>query len=165
MKTLFFALAILGACFISPSHAQLGTISGKFFVSVDDAAAIMLNGTKIHQAGIGESSSPEVAIKAGDRLVVNLYNKEGPRRFVLAFLSTDHKKVVSFRNTDFKIAPGYELKDLSESEIRALPKTAKETQKKPHKFPFKHTSESLWGEDTNAVVACIVRPEIFKEAQ
>ncbi len=168
MKLLsWFVLCLL---IVHAASAQLATsavpfpITGKFHVSVDDQADLHLNGVKFHQANIGESTSPEVTLKAGDRLLVKLWNKKGPRRFAVIFASTDRRFLISFPNETMKIVPDPELTDFTERQFGEFRRYA--VQENKHErvkiLPFANSSEWLWGVGAKCTLGAVIRRDMVK---
>ena len=163
-----FLLAFIASCFIAlHCHAQTLTgeppknVTGTFYVSVDDGATIYVNGKKVHGAGIGESRSGELVLSQDDRIVVQLRDDGGGRRFMMTFVSTDRKTVVSFRHRNFKNIPDLDVTDFTVKDFERLTKFAKEEKHKPV-FPFKDYSEWIWGDLSKGSIGCMVTPEMIK---
>ncbi len=145
--------------------ATATAIKGKFFVSVDDEANILINGVQFHRAPLNESESPELELKPGDRIVVKLKNTLGKGRFMLLFMSTDRKQMVSFTPSSFKIVPDPTINDFTPVDFAGYKKQAKAVQgdfAKPYLLPFKSSSKWIWGEVNIASIGCLVTPEMFK---
>jgi hypothetical protein len=140
-------------------------VKGKFFVSVDDRAEIFVNGAEIHKAPISESESPEIELKPGDRIVAKLTNVAGKRRFMVMFMSTDRKQMISFTPNLFKILPDASAKDFDPVEFARNGKQAKPIQgdfAKPYLLPFKSYSKWVWGDLDICSLGCLVTAESFK---
>jgi hypothetical protein len=169
MKQIHRNLSILLFLFGLQAQAQLspaqGTaVKGKFFVSVDDEADIFINGTQLHHARL-ESESPETELKAGDRIVVKLKNIAAKRRFMILFLSTDRKQVISFTQNSFKILPDLAINDFTPAEFAGYKKHAVALQgdnTKIYPLPFKSSSKWIWGDLDLCNLGCLVTPELFK---
>ena len=164
MRTL---LAFIVAAFTTlPCVAQLSTTDksakGTFYLSVDDAVSIFINGAPVYKTGRGESRSPELALKTGDRLVVQLRNDGDKRYFMLAFVSSDRQTVVSFRNRDFKIVPDIDVTDFAPDQFQKWNKFAKEDKRKPV-LPIKSYSEWVWGDLDKCILACTITPQMFSQ--
>ena len=154
---------------VSVAQAQLLSfpLKGKFYVSVDDSVTLFLNGRQLHKAGINESSSPEVLIEPGDRVVVRLVNTGGPRRFAMAFVSSDQRTIISFRNQMCKILPDASKGDFSKEDFADLRRFADQINKKEEvrKFPFKNNAEWLWGVGTPCALGSVIQRDFFKPLQ
>ncbi len=147
------------------SVGPAGEVSGKFWVTVDDDAVLILNGVQLHHAAGAESSSPEVALKAGDRLVVRLIDVGGGHRFKIIFVSTDRRTIVNFTNRAFKIFKDPETRDFTDAEFARVTKSARQERiaAQWERLPFKNNSEWLWGDtQTNCVLGGIITKEMFK---
>lgn len=154
--------------FIAPCLAQQGAVNsrgvmGNFYVSVDDGAKIFVNGQKIHEAGMNESRSGELELKADQRIVVQLRDDGGGHRFMLVFVSSDKKTVVSFRQRDFKIVPDIGVTDFTPEEFQKWTKFAKDEQRKSI-LPVKSNSDWVWGDMSKCILACMIRPDMLKGA-
>ena len=168
MRTCVLFLSLLA--FVTATHyeAQLASTlddksaRGIFYVSVDDAATIYINGKKFYSAGIGESRSPETELKTGDRLVVQLRDDGGGRHFVMLFASSDGQSVVSFRGNDFKIIPDLDVTDFTPAQYEKW-KTFAKQEKFKYPLPIKSYSESFWGDLNNCILACTVKPRVFSQ--
>lgn len=135
---------------------------GAFYVSVDDAATIYINGHKFFSTGIGESRSRETELKTGDHIVIHLRDDGGGHRFFMLFASTDGESVVSFRNTDFKIVPDLDVTDFTPEQFQKWTKTAKQLNHKSP-LPIKSYSESFWGDLNRCILAGTIKPQMFSQ--
>lgn len=170
MKHLLRNLPILLLVLGLQAHAQFApaaatAIKGKFFVSVDDEANILVNGAQFHRAPLNESESPELELKPGDRIVVKLKNTLGKGRFMLLFMSADRKQMVSFTPSSFKISPDPTINDFTPVDFAGYKKQAKAVQgdfAKPYLLPFKSGSKWVWGEVDISSIGCVVTPAMFK---
>jgi hypothetical protein len=159
-------LLVLAVAFTLPCQAQLPTndksARGSFYVSVDDATTIFVNGQKIYHTGIGDHRSPETELKTGDRVLVRLHNKGGPRSFMLLFASSDGRTIVSFRNRDFKIVPDLDVTDFAPDQFQKWSKYARQERHKD-RLPIKSYSDWVWGDLNHCILACIVTPQMFSQ--
>jgi hypothetical protein len=166
MRTLLFLL--LASILTLPAHAQFASdrdaksAKGTFYVSVDDAAKIYLNGKEVHNASVGESRSAEIELKTGDRVVAHLRNDSSNRQFMIFFASTDGQSIVSFRNRDFKIVPDLDVTDFTPDQFKAWNKYSKDLKRKDV-FPIKNYSEWVWGDLDKCILACTVTPNMFSK--
>jgi hypothetical protein len=167
MKQLFCALLLVlglhAQAQLAPATAP-GT-KGKFFVSVDDEAHILINGAEFHRAPLNESESAELDLKAGDRIVIKLKNTLGKGRFMLLFMSKDRKQMISFTPRSFKILPDPETKDFTPAEFANFHKEARPVQgdfAKPYLLPFKSSSKWVWGDVNVCTIGCLVTPDMFR---
>lgn len=166
MRTLFVLL--LTAAFMFPARAQFTSTrdeksaKGTFYVSVDDAATIYLNGKEVHKAPVGESRSAELELKTGDRIVAHLRNDSSNRQFLIFFASSDGQTIISFRNRNFKIVPDIGLKDFTEEQFKAWNKYSK-GEKRKDVFPIKNYSEWVWGDLDKCILACTVTTNMFSK--
>ena len=80
---------------------------------VDDNARIFVNGEMVHNAGGGTSASRETTLKPGDRVVAQLHEAGGGKRFKLLFLSTDQKTMLAFPRHAFRIITDPEIVDFT----------------------------------------------------
>ncbi|MDB6172990.1 MAG: hypothetical protein JWL59_2301 [Chthoniobacteraceae bacterium] len=170
MRLILFPLFI--AFLTSQSNAQIASVrdntptKGSLYVAVDDAAKIYINGTEVYKAGTGETRSPEIGLKTGDRVVVQLQNNGGPRRFMLVFASSDGQNVVSFKNHDFKIIPDIDVTDFTSEQFQKWTKFAKQDKHKEnatHMLPIKSYSEWIWGDFDKCILAAIVTPQMLAQ--
>jgi hypothetical protein len=165
MKHLLRSLPLLLLLLGLQAQAQLSPVKGKFFVSVDDEADILINGVQLHHARLDESESPETELKAGDRIVVKLKNIAAKRRFMLLFMSTDRKQVISFTPNSFKILPDLTIKDFTPAQFAEYKKHAFPIEgdfAKTYRLPFKSNSKWLWGDLDICDLGCLVTPDSFK---
>jgi len=167
---LTFLLCLL-ALLARPCAAQsitnpVASVTGSFYVSVDDHCAIFINGEIIHHGNLGTSRSPETSLKAGDRVLVHLSNDGGPRHFMCAFVSSDGKQVISFKKADFKLVPEVGAKDFTAAQFQgwANPKNTAKAQKHKPKLPVKNYSESLWGDLDQCIIAAIVTQQMISQS-
>ena len=137
-------------------------IKGTFYVSVNDTATIFVNGQNAYQAPFGDSRSPEMELKMGDRIVVQLRNEAADRHFICLFASADGLTVVSFKHHDFKIVPDLGVTDFTPEQFQKWNKSAKEEkQKKAEKLPVKSYSEFIWGDLEKCIIAGPVTPQMI----
>ena len=156
----FVVVAQGKAQLVDSSAAQ--AVKGAFYISVDDAATIYVNGNKFYAAGIGDSHSPEMTLKTGDRIVVHLRDDGGGRHFVMLFASPDGKNVVSFRSPNFKIVPSLDATDFTLDQYETWRRYTKaESFKNP--LPITSNSESLWGDLSKCIIACVVKPAMVSQ--
>ena len=169
MAPMKYALAVLLALCASAT-AQLPApalntqaVNGKFYISVDDKAHVLLNGTEVlSNEKLGHFSSNEVSLKPGDRLVIQLKNVRAERYFAIAFESTDKRTVISFPRTALKILPTLDATDFTPADFAKLTKYAKaENRKRDNTIPFKHTSDYLWGDFDECALGCILTSQMF----
>ena len=163
-----YLITFLTSCFILLNyHVQALTgdppksVTGTFYVSVDDAATIYVNGKKIHDAGVHESRSAELVLSQDDRIVVQLRDNGGGHQFMMTFVSTDRNTVISFRHRNFKNIPDLDVTDFTVGDFQRWTKFAKEEKHKAV-FPFKDYSEWIWGDLSKGSIGCIVIPEMIK---
>lgn len=166
MKYLLTSLLLLCVS----ATAQLATpipkdpaVKGAFYLSIDDVARIYINGIEAHKnASLGKSKSKDVALKPGDRIVVQLRNATMPRYFIMAFASTDKKLIVSFPRQSLKLLPDADATDFTEADFFRLSKYPKADSRKPDgSIPFKHNSDYVWGEFDNCALACTLTAQMF----
>ena len=138
------------------------SIKGSFYVSVDDAATIYVNGKQFYSANIGESRSPETELKTGDRIVVHLRDDGGGRHFVMLFASSDGQNIVSFRSNDFKIVPDLDVTDFTPDQFEKWKKYA-QSERFRYPLPIKSYSESFWGDLNQCIVACTLKTKMFSQ--
>lgn len=170
MKHLLRCLPVLILVFGLQARAQFvpaaaTAIKGKFFVSVDDEASIFINGVALYQASLNESESPEFELKPGDRILVKLKNTLGKGRFMLLFMSTDRKEMVSFTPGSFRILPDPTVNDFTSADLAGAKKQAKAVQgdfAEPYLLPFKSSSKWVWGDVDVSSLGCIVTPQMVK---
>jgi hypothetical protein len=146
VKTAFIiALANFLCAFTAIAQVNSGPkVRGTFCVSVDDESKLFVNGTELCENELDhDGQSPELELKTGDRIVVQLVNKGGPKHFFLAFLSSDQKTVISFRHTNFRIIPELNITDFKPDQMASWQKYAKE-EKGKHKKPFPFKTPRKW---------------------
>jgi hypothetical protein len=164
---LAFLLCLLALPCAAQSITTPGTpVTGSFFVSVDDHCTIFVNGEKVYHGDLGSSRSPATSLKVGDRVLVHLANDMGPRHFMVAFVSSDGKQVISFKRSDFKLVPDVGVHDFSAAQFQgwANPKnTAKAPKNKP-KLPVKSYSEPVWGDLDQCIVASVVTQQMVTQS-
>jgi hypothetical protein len=162
--TLLLCLLAL-PCAAQSITSPVTPVTGSFYVSVDDHCTILINGQKFYHGDLGSSHSPETTLKVGDRLIVHLHNDMGPRHFMVAFISSDGKQVISFKRADFKLVPDVGVNDFSAAQFQgwASPKnTAKAAKHKPH-LPVKSYSEPVWGDLDQCTVAATVTQQMITQ--
>ena len=156
-------LIVAAAVAQTPLVSKDLSLAGKFYVSVDDHVRIVINGKEVYASPFGESESPEVTLKVGDRLAFNLLNTGGPRRFKAAFLSADRRTLISFTASDLKQYPGFEVMGFTESEYKSF-KKVRDGNKRGQALPFKNHSEWVWGETDKCALVTILTRDMFKPA-
>lgn len=149
MKT--FALLALALFWIIPAALQAQTpkfpIVGKFYVDIDDAMDLYVNGNKVHHSDIGTSSTKELTLIPGDRLVVNLWNKGGPYGLKLLFVSTDRRFIINFKIENFRVLRDPDKKNFSEDEFASWKDLAHGVRRSSRDhLTFKNKAEWIWGE-------------------
>ena len=163
------ALAVLACVAVAPfGRAQLPSatatgVRGTFHISVDDTAALFLNGQPIYAATHGESESPEIALKPGDRIVVRLTDLGGVRRFVMAFVATDGRTIVNFPARAFRVLTDATKEDFTDREFtqsRKPPSADRRERKVP--LPVRHQSDSVWGDAEVCSLAALLTREMFQ---
>ncbi len=136
-------------------------VKGKFYMEVDDVGILYVNGVKLHRGTIGLSQSPEVELKAGDRLVVQLHNVAAPRYFKLLFVSSDKTQMINFPNTVLKVLPDAEATDFDAAQVAGSAHYAREIKSARNPFPFKNQSEFMWGEADLCALGGVLTREMF----
>jgi hypothetical protein len=159
MRILLLVLISFLIAFRSDAQSPEKSVKGTFYVSVDDFAFVFVNGMQVYRAGIGETRSPEVELKTGDRVVVQLHDKGGERWFAMAFASSDGQSVVSFRNHDYKIIPDLNVTDFKVEQCEKW-KYAKDIRRKVT-LPVKSSSESVWGDLNTSILGAVVTSKMF----
>ena len=167
-----FLLPLIALSLVLQCSAQLPgapappPMKGTFYVSVDDAATIYVNGQKAYDAKFGESRSPELELKEGDRIVVELRNDTDGRHFLFLFASSDGNSVISFRQHDFKIVPDIGIMDFTPDEFQKWTKYAKEEkQKKTKRLPVASASEFIWGDLDKCIIAGPITSRMISQKQ
>lgn len=159
----FFLLALTSAGFAQLSK-EPQAVTGRFYVAVDDAATISINGKEVFAATHGESKSEELTLKEGDHLVVKLRDDGGERKFVMALVATDGKSMVNFTGSDFRIVPDVGVTNFTEAEYKGWSKRGKNIGKPGEKLlPVKTYSRNFWGDLNSCTVAAVVTPEMFSK--
>lgn len=167
-KLLAILLVLFGGVF---AHAQIAKpavsrIKGKFYVCVDDGAKIFHNGMLVHTAPVNFSMSSEVEIAPGDRVVAQLNNDGGRRRFRMAFVSNDSLTAVNFLRQDYRLISDLAQVDFTEGDWAKWQKRAKEGEKEqtkgPDGFPFKSSADWVWGEADVCSLGAIVSANMIK---
>ena len=162
------SIFLLFVCIIAsaqiPTPAQKDpTIKGVFHVNIDDSARIFINGIEAHRTtAIGKSKSKEVALKPGDRVVVQLHNAVSKRYFMMAFVSSDWKQVMSFQHQSLKVLTNPGSTDFVPIDFARLTKNPKAQGRKTDAvFPFKHNSEYIWAEFDDCALGCVITQQMF----
>lgn len=150
-----------------PNKADLLPIKGTFYVSVDDKCTLFVNGQSAYQAKLGQSRSPEMELKVGDRIVVQLQNDGDKRYFTFLFAASDGQSIISFKHRDFKIVPDIGVTDFSPEQFASWTKFAKEEEKnKTYVLPVKSASEFMWGDlDTSIIAGVVTQQMISRKAK
>lgn len=137
----------------------------RFYVAVDDAATIYVNGKEVFAATHGDSKSEELTLKEGDRVVVKLRDDGGERKFVAALVATDGKNIVSFAGNDFRIVPDVGVTDFTEAQFKGWSRRAKNLGKPGEKLlPIKTYSRNFWGDLNSCTVAGVVTSQMISKA-
>ncbi|MCX7824186.1 MAG: hypothetical protein N2689_01330 [Verrucomicrobiae bacterium] len=142
-------------------------VVGRFYVSVDDAATIFVNGRQVAHAGINESSSPETTLRIGDVIAIHLVNKGGPKRFKMVFVSNDNRTVISFRHGEYRevgLQPhGSVTKEMVlNCSKRVNPQRGRQPKLHPGQLP--DTSSWVWGSSAKCMIATVVSSEMIRTA-
>jgi len=161
LTSLIFVLCAL-SCFAQTNTTAKPT-KGTFYISVDDGAIIFINGAQVYEAAIGETRSPELELKEGDRLVVELRNDGDKRYFMLVFAASDEQTVVSFKHRNFKIVIDPGVSDFTVAQFEGWKKYAEEDDDRKPVLPIKSRSEWVWGDLDKCVLACVITPEMFSK--
>jgi len=161
LTSLIFVLCAL-SCFAQTNTTAKPT-KGTFYISVDDGAIIFINGAQVYEAAIGETRSPELELKEGDRLVVELRNDGDKRYFMLVFAASDEQTVVSFKHRNFKIVPDPGVSDFTVAQFEGWKKYAEEDDDRKPVLPINSRSEWVWGDLDKCVLACVITPEMFSK--
>lgn len=144
-----------------PAKAGSEPIKGTFYVSVDDSATIFVNGVNMYEAKWGDSRSPELELKVGDRIVIQLRNEVTDRHFTLFFSSSDGLTMISFKHHDFKIVTDVGVTDFTPEQLQKWTKSAREEkQKKGVKMAVKNSSEYIWGDLEKCSLAGFITPQM-----
>jgi hypothetical protein len=90
----------------------------------------------------------------------------GPRHFLVAFVSSDGKQVISFKKADFKLVPEVGVNDFTAAQFQgwASPKGTAKAQKHKPKLPVKSYSESLWGDLDQCIIATIITQQMISQS-
>jgi len=145
--------------------ASTAPLVGRFYVDVDDAATLYVNGTKLYRAGVGASYSGETSINVGDAIVASLENFKGPSRFRLAFVTTDRRSVVVFKASDFKQLGMQPILEITAATISKTLEAPQRLKLPPNEqlLPItpKEHPDAVWGNGRNCLVgACLTREMI-----
>jgi hypothetical protein len=102
----------------------------------------------------------------GDRVLVHLTNDMGPRHFMVAFVSSDGSRVISFKRADFKSVPDVSANDFSAGEFAgwSAPKGTAKFQKHKPKLPVRSYSEAVWGDLDRCIVASVVTQQMISQS-
>ncbi len=165
-----YLLGIFLFCLTVHAQAQFAlnsgpAIKGKFYVSVDDEAQILLNGAEFHRAPLNESESADTELKPGDRIVVKLKNTLGRGRFMLLFMSSDRRQMIAFTSHSFKVLPDPGIKDFTAADFAGYHKPTKEVTGefgKTYQLPFKSSAKYMWGDVNVCSIGCLVTADMFK---
>lgn len=165
-----FALLVLALFWIIPvgAHAQKFPVAGKFYVDVDDAMDLYVNGNKVHHSDIGTSSSKELTLLPGDRLVVNLWNKVGPYGLKLLFVSTDRRYIINFKIENFRVLRDPEKKDFTDDEFASWKELAHGVRRSSRDhLTFKNKAEWIWGEKKKGLtyIAGMITKSMFDKME
>ena len=146
------------------SSPTAGTVKGKFYLAIDDAVKLYLNGNEVFHVDNPQTvESNEIEIKPGDHLVAQLTNVKAGREFILLFVSSDRQTMVSFPHTVFKILSDPVLKDFSHMEFGRLSKSSRvDLTKHTKPLPFKNHSEWIWGDADFTALGCELSREMFQ---
>ena len=131
------------------------SLTGCFYVAVDNTAVVFVNGKQVHKGGLGVSRSADLELKVGDRVVMRVENLGGPKKFQTVFLSADKQKVINFRRSDWRLVQGSDVQDFTADQYRSWTK-APTISKEVNAFPFKHQSDPVWGDKSRFIIACNV---------
>ena len=56
------------------------SLTGCFYVAVDNTAVVFVNGKQVHKGGLGVSRSADLELKVGDRVVMRVENLGGAEK-------------------------------------------------------------------------------------
>lgn len=158
--SLFLALTALNGWAQDPATVTEPPVKGTFYVAVDDGCKIFVNGASVYEVGIGQNRSPELELKVGDRIVIQLRDSGDKRYLKLVFVSNDEQRVISFKNRDFKIVNASDVTDFTPDQFQKWSKMA--LQVKGYKdLPVKSRSEYVWGDLNNCTIACVITPQMI----
>ncbi len=163
MKPLALFLCFITSQLFAQAPKPSGDLMGRFYVVVDDEVRIFVNGTLVYHAGMGNSVSPEVALKPGDRVVAQLHDGGGEKRFKVLYMSSDQRSLVSFQRSNMRLITDPATVDFQTADWmkwsrqpKALPNTAKDV------LPFKNSSDSVWGDKNDCIVGSLVTAEMIR---
>jgi hypothetical protein len=162
--TALLTILLLAATAVAQTPAATTGTVGKFYVCVDDAARIFVNGEMVHSAGVGTSASRETTLKAGDRVVAQLHESGGGKRFKLLFLSADQKTMVAFQRLAFRIISDRAVVDFTTADWAKWNKYGKAGGGRDDGFPVKTPADWVWGEDNDCAIGANITANMFKPA-
>lgn len=157
--TLFLADAVF-----AQTPVPAATTRGKFYVCVDDDARIYLNGEMVHKAEHGTSASREITLKTSDRIVAQLHEGGGGKRFKLLFLSADQKTMVAFPRSAFRIISDPTTIDFTPADWAKWNKSGKAMGGGEDGFPIKTSADWVWGEANDCAIGTNITAVMFKPA-
>jgi len=163
MKAPLLFLLLLGTMAARAQFSNPATgVAGQFHVTADDGAQILHNGRPVHTASIPLSTSPEITLKAGDRIVAQVRNGKGPRRMKMIFVSTDRRWIISFDKQSYRILDVTAL-DFAPAAWGKMTRRAEQRDPAPKEpFAFRNTADWVWGEADSDTLGVLVGVELFK---
>lgn len=148
---------------MAQSPAPAAGVAGKFYVIVDDNARIFVNGQMVHSGGIGTSVSRETSLKPGDRVVAQLHESGGGKKFKLLFVSSDQKTIIPFLRLSFRVLNDFSTTDFTPADWAKMGKYAKGLQVNVKDgFPIKNNADWVWGEENDCALGSLLTVEMFK---
>lgn len=147
-----------------PNKSDFLPLKGNFYVSVDDTCTIFVNGQSVYKAKLGQSRSPDLELKVGDRIVVQLQNDGDKRYFTFLFAASNGQSIISFKHRDFKIVPDIGISDFTPELFQSWTKFAKEEEKnKTYVLPVKSASEFIWGDLDTSIIAGVITQQMIAQ--
>jgi hypothetical protein len=103
-------------------------------------------------------------IKSGDRVVAQLHESGGGKRFKLLFLSSDQKTMIAFPRLNFRIVSDKVVVDFAAADWTRWSKYAKAWGGGSDGFPIKTSADRVWGEGNDCALGSLLTKEMFKPA-
>jgi hypothetical protein len=144
-----------------PTGVYTKGIPGQFYVTVNDAAVIYVNGKQVHSAPKGDSVSSELALNLGDLVAVELDSGKGLGSLRMGFLAKDHRLTINFRQQDFRDMGAQPAADVTAAAVEGATLRIQKCTHRRDKlaYPEKITdhSEWVWSKQKQGTIATIIK--------
>lgn len=162
-KLIALLVCVAGGIQAQPAPVADGSVRGKFYIAVNNRASIFVNGTSAFDAPTGESTSPELTLKPGDRVVARLSALGNVRGFMIAFVASDRRTIVNFPARAFRILSDSTGNDFTANDFAANKRVAVLLPAQGvKKLPISSQSEWIWGDAEVCDIGSLLTREMFR---